>query len=148
MVIQQRHGVAYQIEEEPQSFSAKRRLLVLRLGDGGDDLLRGWGAAGAIDDAAVFADDDHRPADTFPVRLQRVVGTRHMQSLVDQKIEGQLLLLDERQVTGGVSLIDSIGLGVDGSKCVDSATHGGELVRSAGRAIGRVEEERGAPFAA
>jgi hypothetical protein len=37
---------------------------------------------------------------------------------------------------------------VYGSKGVDGAAHGGELVRSASSAIGRVEEERGAPFAA
>jgi hypothetical protein len=71
-----------------------------------------------------------------------------VQSFVDEEIEGQLLLLDERQVTGGVRLIDPVGLGVGGSKRLDGAAHGGELVRSARGAIGRVEEERGAAFAA
>ena len=71
-----------------------------------------------------------------------------MESFVDEEIEGEFLLLDERQVTGGVGLIDSIGLGVDGSKRIDGAAHGGELVRSAGGAIGRVKEEGGAFFAA
>jgi hypothetical protein len=123
-------------------------LLVLRLDDGGDDLLRRWGAAGAIDDAAVFADDDHGPADTLSVRLECVIGAGDVQSVVDEEIEGQLLLLDERQVTGGVRLIDPVGLGVDGSKRLDGAAHGGELVRSARGAIGRVEEERGALLAA
>ena len=84
----------------------------------------------------------------FAFGFQRVVGAGHLQSFVDQEIEGQLLLLDERQVTGGVRLIDPVGLGVDGAKRVDGAAHGGELVRSAGSAVGRVEEERGAPFAA
>jgi hypothetical protein len=51
-------------------------------------------------------------------------------------------------VAGGVRLIDPLGLGVDGSKRVDGAAHGGELVRSASRAIGWIEEERGASFAA
>ena len=123
-------------------------LLILRFDDSGDDLLGGRGASGAKDNAAVFADDDHGPADAVPFRFQRVIGAGDVESFVDQEIEGQLLLLDERQVAGGVRLIDPIGLGVDGAKGVDGAAHGGELVRSAGSAIGRVEEERGAPVAA
>jgi hypothetical protein len=123
-------------------------LLVLRLADGRDDLIWRWGAAGPIDDAPVFADDDHRPADTVPLRLQRIVGARDVQPFVNQEVEGQLLLLDERQVTGGVRWIDPVGFGVNGSKRLDGAAHGGELVRSASCAIGRVEEERGAPFPA
>ena len=125
----------------------RTRLLILRFDDGGNDLLGGWGAGDAKDDAAVFADDDHGPADAIPFRFQRVVGAGHLQSFVDQEIEGQLLLLDERQVAGGVRLIDPVGLGVDGSKRFNGAAHGGELVRSACRPISRVEEERGAPFA-
>src|SRR5215210_216082 len=127
--------------------SCQPRLLVLSVNDGGDDLLWRWGAAGAIDDAAVLADDDHGPADAVPLRFQCVICARDLQSFVDQEIEGQLLLLDERQVAGSVCLIDSVGLGVDGSKRDDCAAHGGELVRSASSSIGWVEEERGAPFA-
>ena len=125
-----------------------RLLLILRFDDGGDDLLRRWGIGGAIDDAPVFADDDNGSADTFALRFQGVIGTGNTEFFVDQEIEGEILLLDERQVTGGVGLIDPIGLGVDGSKRVDGAAHGGELIRSARGAIGRVEEERGTFFAA
>ena len=55
-------GVELHIDE-PQNSPPS---LILRFDDGGDDLLRGRGAGGAKDDAAVFADDDHGPADAVP----------------------------------------------------------------------------------
>jgi hypothetical protein len=71
-----------------------------------------------------------------------------LKSIIDQEIEGQLLLFDKRQVAAGVRLIDPVGLGVDGPERLSSAAHGGELVRSAGGPVGGVKEERGALFAA
>jgi hypothetical protein len=71
-----------------------------------------------------------------------------VKSLVDEEVEGEILLVDEFEVTGGVGLVDAKGLGVEGSEGVDCVAHGDELIRSARSAVGRVEEEGGAALVA
>jgi hypothetical protein len=44
-------------------------------------------------------------------------------------------------MAGSVRLVDPVGLGVEGAEVGDGVAHGGELVRSAGRAVSWIEEE-------
>jgi hypothetical protein len=71
-----------------------------------------------------------------------------VETLVDEEIEWQIQFVDERLMAGGVGRVDSVGFGVRGSEGVNRIAHGGELVRSAGGAVGGVEKEGGALFAA
>ena len=54
-----------------------------------------WGAVGVEEDAAVFADDDDGAVDAVAFRSEGVVGAGDVETLVDEEVEGEFLLLDE-----------------------------------------------------
>jgi hypothetical protein len=103
---------------------------------------------GVEEDAAVFADDDDGAVDAVAFRFEGVVGAGNVETVVDEEVEGEFLLLNECEVAGGVGRVDAKRLGVEGSESVDRVAHGGELVRSARGAVGGIEEEGGASLAA
>lgn len=120
--------------------------LVIRFHNRRNDLLRRWGTVLVEEELAVLADDGHGAVDAVPFGTQGIVGAGDAQPLVDQQIEGELLLVHEGAMAGGVGGIDAVGLGFEGPERVDGVAHGGELIRSARGAIGGIEEEGGAPF--
>jgi hypothetical protein len=97
---------------------------------------------------SIFPDDGYGAIDAVAFGAQGVVGAGDVEAVVDQEIKGEMLLFDELLVAGGVGLIDTVGLGVEGAEGVAGVAHGGELIRSARGAVAGVEEEGGAPFAA
>jgi hypothetical protein len=99
-------------------------------------------------DAAVFADDDDGAVDTVAFWSEGIVGAGDVETVVDEEIEGKVLLVDEREVAGGIGVIDAVRFGVEGPECVDRVAHGGELIRSARGAVSRVEEKADSALAA
>ena len=99
------------------------------------------GAAFVEGDSACLVDADDGPLDAGTVRLDRVVGGRDSAVFVDEEVEGEVEFLDEGQVAGRVVRVDAKGDGVCFAEPVDRLADGGQLVRSAGGHVLRVEEK-------
>jgi len=106
-------------------------------------------ALGAIDDRAVFADDEDRSVDLFGEdarlpwnRLERAIIGGHLQPLVDEQFERQLQMCLEPLVTVEVTVVDAEWDGIETSIGVDCPANRGQLVRSPRGEIFRVEDEQ------
>src|SRR5689334_20060452 len=81
-------------------------LLILRQGDGLEEVLDGRGAWRPVDQLAVLANDGDGALDARAGVAEGIVGPGDVQALIDQEVEVQLLLVYESLVAGGVRFID------------------------------------------
>lgn len=124
-------------------------LLVARVADGVQQIVGRGDALGAVDDRAIFSDDEDCAIDLLGVdawlarhRLECAVFGGDPQALIDQQFEWQLQMRFEPLVTIEATVVDAEWNGIETSIGVDCPANRGQLVRSPRGEILRVEDEQ------